>query len=87
MNHFRRKAPIHIKEMRERMDIAAIRSQTVNLRCWKLSSGDIVEYKGWLVKGGHWRGGTHKLINPANGQIREVRDTTVFEFMGHEIYL
>ena len=81
------KKPIHINEMRRQLDIAAIRSQTVNLRCWKLSTGDIIEYNGWLVKSGHWRGGTHKLINPQNRQIRVVRDICIFEFMGHEIYL
>ncbi|WP_256327320.1 hypothetical protein [Segatella bryantii] len=46
-----------------------------------------MEYKGWLVKSGHWRGGTHRLINPQNRQIREVRDCCIFEFMGHEIYM
>ncbi|MGM9724337.1 MAG: maintenance system killer protein [Prevotella sp.] len=82
-----KKKPIHITEMRKQLDIAAIRAQAVNLRCWKLSTGDIIEYKGWLVKSGHWRGGTHKLINPENHQIREVRDICIFEYMGHEIYL
>ena len=79
--------PIHITEMRKQLDIAAIRKQLVNLKCWKLKTGDIIEYKGWLVKSGHWRGGTHRLINPQNRQIREVRDVCIFEFMGAEIYM
>lgn len=79
--------PIHITEMRRQLDIAAIRKQLVNLKCWKLKTGDIIEYKGWLVKSGHWRGGTHRLINPKNRQIREVRDVCIFEFMGAEIYM
>lgn len=79
--------PIHRSEMQKQLDIAAIRGQLVNLRCWKLSTGDIVEYKGWLVKSSHWRGGNHRLINPQNRQIREVRDCCIFEFMGHEIYM
>ena len=54
--------PIHITEMRKQLDIATIRKQLVNLKCWKLKTGDIIEYKGWLVKSGHWRGGTHRLI-------------------------
>lgn len=82
-----KKKPIHITEMRKQLDVAAIYSQTVNLKCWKLSTGDIIEYNGWLVKNGHWRGGTHRLVNPDNRQIREVRDICIFEFMGHEIYL
>lgn len=80
--------PIHKSEMQKQLDIAAIRGQLVNLRCWKLSTGDILEYNGWLVKSGHWRGGTHRLVNPHNRQIiREVRDCCIFEFMGHEIYM
>ena len=73
--------------MKKQLDIAKIRAQLVNLRCWELKSGDIIEYRGWLVIGSHWRGGTHRLKNPVNGQIRMVRDITIFEFMGHEIYL
>lgn len=78
---------IHITDMKRELDIARIRNQSVNLRCWKLSTGDIIEYKGWYVKGSHWRGGTHRLFNPDNGQVREVRDICIFEFMGKEVYL
>lgn len=81
------KKPIHVSTMRQELNVAAVRGQTVNLRCWKLSTGDILEYKGWYVKGGHWRGGTHRLINPENRQIREVRDFSIFEFMGREVYM
>ena len=81
------KRPIHFTEMKKQLDIAKIRAQLVNLRCWELKSGDIIDYRGWLVIGSHWRGGTHRLKNPVNGQIRMVRDITIFEFMGHEIYL
>ena len=80
------KRPIHFTEMKKQLDIAKIRAQLVNLRCWELKSGDIIDYRGWLVIGSHWRGGTHRLKNPVNGQIRMVRDITIFEFMGHEIY-
>ena len=82
-----KKKPIHITEMRKELDISAIRGQLVNIKCWKLSTGDIIKYDGWLVKSGHWHGGTHKLISPVNHQIREVRDVCIFEFMGHEIYM
>lgn len=81
------KKPIHLTEIKKQLDIAKIRAQLVNLRCWELKSGDIIDYRGWLVIGSHWRGGTHRLKNPVNGQIRMVRDITIFEFMGHEIYL
>ena len=39
--------PIHITEMRKQLDIAAIRKQLVNLKCWKLKTGDIIK-AGWL---------------------------------------
>jgi len=81
------KRPIHFTEMKKRLDICKIRNQLVNLRCWELQSGDIIQYEGWRVIGSHWRGGTHRLKNPVNGQIRMVRDITIFEYMGHEIYL
>ena len=32
------KKPIHITEMRKQLDIAAIRKQLVNLKCWKLKT-------------------------------------------------
>jgi hypothetical protein len=83
----RKPKPIHYTEMRKELDIARIRRQTVNIRCWKLSTGEILEYKGWFVRGSHWHGGTHRLQNPANGQVREVRDICIFEFMGREVYL
>lgn len=79
--------PIHYTEMRKQLDIARIRGQRVRLRCWKLSTGDILSLDGWLVRGGHWHGGTHRFFNPANNQIRELRDICIFEFMGSEVYL
>ena len=81
------KKPIYLTEMKKQLDIARIRAQLVNIRCWELKSGDIIDYQGWLVIGSHWRGGTHRLKNPVNGQVRMVRDITIFDYMGHEIYL
>ncbi len=83
----RKEKPIHTMEMRRQLDTARIYLQTVSLRFWKLSTGDIVELRGWIVKNGHWRGGTHTFLNPANGEMRKVRDITIFEYMNHEIYL
>ena len=79
--------PIHYNDMRRELDVARIRRQTVNLRCWKISTGDILTFDGWLVIGSHWRGGTHRLLNPANRQIREIRDCTIFQFLGREVYM
>ncbi len=57
----------------------------VNLRLWKLSTGDILSYKGVVCISAHRRGGTHK-VRFANGQIREFRDITLFEINGKTIY-
>ena len=57
----------------------------VALRLWKLSTGDILTYKGVVCISVHRRGGTHKVRFP-NGQIREFRDITLFEINGKTIY-
>lgn len=61
--------------------------QPVNLRLWKLSTGDILEYKGAVCVGGHWRKGTHRVRLPRSGVIREFRDVTLFEINNNTIYL
>ena len=57
----------------------------VDLRLWKLSTGDILSYKGVVCFSVHRRGGTHKVRFP-NGQVREFRDITLFEINGKTIY-
>ena len=61
--------------------------QPVNLRLWKLATGDILEYKGAVCIGGHWRKGTHRVKLPRSGVIREFRDVTLFEINNNTIYL
>ena len=61
--------------------------QPVNLRVWKLATGDILEYKGAVCIGGHWRKGTHRIRLPRSGVIREFRDVTLFEINNNTIYL
>lgn len=61
--------------------------QPVNLRLWKLATGDILEYKGAVCIGGHWRRGTHRVRLPRSGVIREFRDVTMFEINNNSIYL
>ena len=56
-----------------------------NLRLWKMSTGDILEYKGAVCIGHHWRHGTHRVKLPASHLIREFRDVTLFEINGYEI--
>lgn len=58
-----------------------------NIRVWKLSTGDILDYKGARCVGSHWRGGTHKVLLPNSRLIREFRDITMFSINGMEVYL
>lgn len=61
--------------------------QPCDLKVWKLSTGDIIEYKGVRCVGSHWRGGTHKIAIPRSTLLREFRDITLFEINGLEIFL
>jgi len=73
---------IHYKDA-----IALLESgKRVNLRVWKISTGDILEYRDVVCIGKHWRGGTHRIALPYSGLIREFRDVTMFEINGMEIY-
>lgn len=57
----------------------------VDLKLWKLSTGDILHYKQVVCISAYRRGGTHRVRFP-NGEIREFRDVTVFEINGKTIY-
>jgi len=81
----KRKA-IHINEARRLLDHARIDADTVDVSCWR-STGEIIEYRGWRVKGVNWRGGWHRLQNPLNGEVRAVRDITIFKINGFAVYL
>lgn len=61
--------------------------QPCSLRVWKLSTGDIIDYKGVKCVGGHWRGGTHLIMLPNSGLLREFRDITLFSINSMEVYL
>lgn len=58
-----------------------------NLRLWKMSTGDILEYRNAICIGSHWRGGTHRVRLPMSGVIREFRDISLFEINNMTIYL
>lgn len=56
-----------------------------DLKVWKLSTGDILCYKGAVCVGAHFKGGTHRVRTASSNLIREFRDITLFEINGHEI--
>lgn len=81
------KTSMHIKDVQKSLDTARIWNQTVNVEAWSLEDGGaVVRYYGWLVKGGYWRGGWHRLMNPRNGQIRTVPDCFIVRFNGHPVH-
>jgi len=82
-----RKKAIHINEAMQIMDIAKERKQTVNLRAWEMQTGDVIEYRGWMVSSSNWKGGWHRIVNPKNNQIRTVPDILIFEINGLSVYL
>jgi hypothetical protein len=81
------KKAIHINEAMQIMDLARERKQTVNLKVWELQTGNVIEYRGWLVSSSIWKGGWHRVINPANNHIRTVPDILIHEINGLSIYL
>jgi hypothetical protein len=81
------KEAYHINYVLERMDLAVKYKQQVRLKAWKKENGEVVDYYGWIPTGSHWRGGIHRLLNPANGEIRAVIDVLIFEYNQHPVYL
>ena len=61
--------------------------QPHDLSVWKLSTGDIIHYKKAVCVGGFKRKGTHRIMIPLSGVIREFRDITLFEIDGLNVYL
>lgn len=82
-----KKKAIHINEAMQIMDLARERKQTVNLKVWEQQTGNVIEYRGWLVSSSNWKGGWHRVINPVNNQIRTVPDILIHEINGLSIYL
>lgn len=76
----------HINDVCLLLDQAKADEAAVNLMAWT-SDGRVIDYSGWLVKGGSWRGGFHRLMNPANGEVRTVPDIYIFNFLGKPVFL
>lgn len=74
---------IHLNDARKILDSG----QPCNLRVWKLSTGDILVYKGVRCVGSHFRGGIHRILLPNSTLLREFRDVTLFEINGMKVFL
>ena len=82
-----KRKPIHFSDAMQLLDIARESKQRVNLLVWEGKTGNVIEYKGWMVSSSSWRKGWHKIINPVNNQIRTVPDIFIFNINGHQIFL
>ena len=74
--------PIHLKDAFALLEDG----KHHDLRLWKLSTGDILSYRQCICTSGWHRGGTHRVRLAESGQVRELRDVTLFEIDGHTIY-
>ena len=81
-----KRAAFHINEVLKMMDKANADHATVKLRAWT-TDGRTVNYDGWLVSGGIWRGGFHRLMHPATGEVHTLPDVFIYEFLGLPVYL
>ena len=81
-----RRTAYHLTEVLRLLAKAERDRSTINLKAWT-SDGETVDYTGWLVRGSSWRGGFHRLVNPANGEVRTVPDIFIFNFLGKPVYL
>ena len=82
-----KRKPIHFNDAMQLLDVSRESKQRVNLLVWESKTGNVIEYKGWMVSSSSWRKGWHKIINPVNNQIRTVPDIFIFNINGHQIYL
>ena len=82
-----KRKPIHFNDAMQLLDVARESKQRVNLLVWEGKTGNVIEYKGWLVSSSSWRKGWHRIINPVNNQIRTVPDIFIFNINGHQIFL
>lgn len=75
---------IHITDVQRELDVARIRNQAVNIVAWE-SDGSVVDYSGWMVQGGYWRGGFHRLKHPVSREVRTLPDCYIISFMGKQV--
>lgn len=81
-----RRTAYHLTEVLRLLAKAERDRSTINLKAWT-SDGETVDYTGWLVRGSSWRGGFHRLVNPANDEVRTVPDIYIHQFLGLPVYL
>lgn len=58
-----------------------------DLRLWKLSTGDILSYRGVTLSGAWRRGGLCRVRFPQSGQIRAFKAVSLFEIDGMAVFV
>lgn len=61
--------------------------EPVELRVWKMATGDILEYRNAVFLGRDVRHGTIRIKLQTSGQIREFRDVCLIAINGMEVFL
>ena len=81
-----RRTAYHLTEVLRLLAKAERDRSTINLKAWT-SDGETVDYTGWLVRGSSWRGGFHRLVNPANAEVRTFRTSTFTSSWAYSIFM
>jgi hypothetical protein len=80
------KTALYYKDAQQFLDACVKSRELVTIKALK-SDGSILQLDGWQVTSGHWTARTHNFRNPANGQLRKVRDILIFKINNHPVYL
>lgn len=60
--------------------------QPHTLSLWKLSTGDLLRYEGVTMIGAHRRQGLTRVKFPQSGEVRALRDISLYEIDGLQVY-
>jgi hypothetical protein len=74
---------LHITQMRQLIE----QGKPCELKVWKSTNGDILEYRNAVMIGHDSRRGTFRVMLQTSHQIREFRDVCVFEINGMQVHL
>lgn len=77
------KLPLHQKEALKLLEDGLPHT----IRVWKISSGEILEYKNCVNISHRTRKGTHRVRLADSNEFRDFRDITLHKIDGHNIYL
>lgn len=77
------KEPLHKKEALKLLEDGLPHT----IQVWKLSTGEVLEYRDCVYISHRTRQGTHRVRLSKSNQIRDFRDITMHHIDGHNVYL